>query len=183
MTDTKHPPEPKTTPSGEQCHCGCCEIPKRPESNFQPGHDARVKGMLSKPEKGTAEPEIRFPDAMVRLAANDPKLAVDGYDTAAILATPLFAPTHSESEPNVLYFPDTRTLVIENGERRAEGEHVAKGVMVFYAATEGAELDHVVSGITIENAEMTLKPFVDALLAKYGVQPKQPADAGLAQTL
>lgn len=90
---------------------------------------------------------------------------------------------HSELEPAVLYYPDTQTLVIENGERRAEGEHVAKGVTVFYAANEGEEIDHDVSGITIENAEMTLKPFVDALLAKYGVQPKQPADAGLARTL
>lgn len=90
---------------------------------------------------------------------------------------------HSELEPAVLYYPDTQTLVIENGEHRAEGEHVAKGVTVFYAANEGAEIDHDVSGITIENAEMTLKPFVEALLAKYGVQPKQPADAGPARTL
>ena len=86
---------------------------------------------------------------------------------------------HSELEPAVLYYPDTQTLVIENGERRAEGEHVAKGVTVFYAANEGEAIDHDVSGVTIENAEMTLKPFVDALLAKYGVTPTQRKEPAL----
>ena len=86
---------------------------------------------------------------------------------------------HSELKPAVLYYPDTQTLFIENGRSRAEGEHVAKGVMVFYAATTGAELDHAVSALTIEHAETTLKPFVDAILAKYGATPHSPPEPAL----
>ena len=86
---------------------------------------------------------------------------------------------HSELEPTVLYYPDTQTLFIENGRSRAEGEHVAKGIMVFYAATTGAELDHEVSALTIEHAETTLKPFVDAILAKYGATPHSPPEPAL----
>ena len=90
---------------------------------------------------------------------------------------------HWEAEPLVLYYTDTQTLVIENGRRRAEGEQIAKGITAFYAATEGEPDECEVSGITIENAETTLKPFVDAILAKYAVPPRPPTDAGLTKTL
>ena len=76
--------------------------------------------------------------------------------------------------PEVLYFPDTQTLVIENGKRRTEGERIAKGVTVFYGAAQGEPGECEVSGITIDFAEHLLKPFVDAILAKHGVMPEQP---------
>ena len=112
-------------------------------------------------------------------ATIDPTFQVHGYDAETILR--LAALAHSELKPAVLYYPDTQTLVIENGAWRAVGEQVAKGVTVFYVEEEGGELDHDVSGITIENAEVTLKPFVDAILAKYGVGTEQPMGAGKAK--
>ena len=97
------------------------------------------------------------------------------YDAETILR--LAALAHSELKPSVLYYPDTQTLVIENGARRAVGEQVAKGVVVFYAEQEGGELDHDVTAVTIDNAEVTLKPFVDAILSKYGVSPNRQLNA------
>ncbi len=178
MTDTKPQPEPKAIPAGGLCLCGCGAVTK-PESKFRQGHDARVKSMLSKLKEGTAEPGFRLPDVLVKWATTNLEREVVGYDAATILALGRAMGLHSELEPTVLYYPDTQTLVIENGERRAEGEHVAKGVVVFYAAEEGEELDHDVSGITIENAEVTLKPFVDAILAKYGARPTQRKEPAL----
>lgn len=157
----------KATRLGRQCHCGCGNIPKQTESAFWPGHDMRVKGMLSRLEKGKPEEKFRLPDVLVARATIDSEFQVHGYSAETILR--LAAAAHSELKPTVLYYPDTQTLVIENGARRAEGEQVAKGVMVFYAEEEGGELDHDVTAVTIENAEVTLKPFVDAILAKHGV--------------
>ena len=88
-----------------------------------------------------------------------------------------------EMEPLVLYYPDTQTLVIENGQPRTEGEDVAKGITVFYAKAQGEPDECEVSGITIEWAEHLLKPFVDAILTKYGVEPRQRVDASKAKTL
>ena len=59
------------------------------------------------------------------------------------------------------YYPDTQTLVLETGARRAEGEEIAKGVVVFY------DHDNNVVGITVECAELLLKPFVDVVVAKH----------------
>ena len=81
-------------------------------------------------------------------------------------------------EPSVRYYPNTQTLVIANGGHRAEAEHFAKGVMVFYTTAESApdagEVSALtVSALTIEGAEQALKPFVDAILAKYAATPRQ----------
>ena len=69
-----------------------------------------------------------------------------------------------EPLPDLLtfYYPDTDTLVLETGVKRAEGEEIAKGVVVFY------DRDNNVVGVTVECAELLLKPFVDALLEKHG---------------
>ena len=56
-----------------------------------------------------------------------------------------------------------------------------KGWLVFYAEEEGGGLDHDVTAITVENAEVTLKPFVDAILAKYGIRRGQQLNAGEPQ--
>ena len=176
MTDAKPRTKPKATRLGRQCLCGCGNIPKQPESAFWPGHDMRVKEMLSRLERGQPEEKFRLPDVLVARATIDPTFQVHGYDAETILR--LAALAHSELKPAVSYYSDTQTLVIENGARRAVGEHVAKGVVVFYAEEEGGELDHDVTAITIENAEATLKPFVEAILSKYGLKPNQQPNAG-----
>ncbi len=89
---------------------------------------------------------------------------------------------HWEMEPSVQYYPDTQTLHIENGRPLTEGEDIAKGITVFYAKAPGEPDECEVSGITIEWAEHLLKPFVDAILAKYGVEPQQRVDASKAKT-
>ena len=92
------------------------------------------------------------------------------------------ATEHWELEPSVLYYTDTQTLVIENGRPRTEGEDIAKGITVFYANPQAEPGEYEVSGITIEWAEHLLKPFVDAILAKYGLEPQQVVDASKAKT-
>jgi hypothetical protein len=179
MTDAKPQPESKAARLGGQCRCGCGET-TTPKSDFRQGHDMRVKGMLSRLKRGKPEEKFRLPDVLVARATIDPTFQVHGYDAETVLR--LAAVAHSELKPTVWYHSDTQTLVIENGARRAEGEQVAKGVVVFYAEEEGGELDHDVTAITIENAEVTLKPFVDAILAKYGVKPEQPTDSEKAKT-
>jgi hypothetical protein len=77
------------------------------------------------------------------------------------------------SEPVVEYFPDTQTLIIGSGRYLADGDDVAKNVMVFFAAEEGETGWDEVAAIEIEFAETVLKPFVDAILTKYGVEPEQ----------
>ena len=167
MTDAKPQPKSKAARLDGQCLCGCGKI-TTPKSDFRQGHDMRVKEMLSHLDRGKPEEKFRLPDVLVARATIDPNLQVHGYDAETILR--LAALAHSELKPTVLYYPDTQTLVIENGARRALGEQVAEGVVAFYAEEEGGELDHDVTAITIENAEVTLKPFVDAILAKYGVK-------------
>lgn len=175
MTDVQPKPESKAARRGRQCLCGCGEI-TTPKSDFRQGHDMRVKGMLSRLARGKPEEKFRLPDVLVARATIDPTFKVHGYDAETILR--LAAVAHSELKPTILYYPDTQTLVIENGARRAVGEQVAKGVAVFYAEEEGGDLDHDVTAITIDNAEVTLKPFVDAILSKYGVKPNQQPNAG-----
>ena len=174
MTDAKPQMESKVAQLLKQCLCGCGEI-TNPESSFRSGHDMRVKGMLSRLESGKPEEKFRLPDVLILRATIDPTFQVHGYDAETILR--LAALAHSELKPTVRYYSDTQTLVIENGARRAEGEHIAKGVVVFYAEEEGGELDHDVTAITIENAEATLKPFIDAILSKYDVKPNQQVNA------
>ena len=72
---------------------------------------------------------------------------------------------HQESEPRVKYYPETETLYITNGKPFGEGDSVAKDVVVFYDREKECE----VVGLYIECAELVLKPFVDAILAKHGV--------------
>lgn len=180
MTNVQSRLQPKTIQFDGQCLCGCGQ-PANPKRNFLQGHDAKLKSKILKlrdtrRSNQTAEPGSRLPDVLVARATVDPTLKVVGYDAKTILR--LAAVAHSELKPTVRYYSDTQTLAIENGARRAEGEQVAKGVAVFYAEEEGGELDHDVTAITIENAEVTLKPFVDAILSKYGIKSSQQLDAG-----
>lgn len=69
----------------------------------------------------------------------------------------------------VVYVPETETLYIENGRLREDAEEMADGVLVYYDRDDGASA----VALNIERAEQVLKPFVDAILAKYGVKPVQ----------
>ena len=66
----------------------------------------------------------------------------------------------------VTYTPETQTLVIDTGKPSDVGEEIANDLVVFYDAENNAV------GFTMESAEILLKPFVDAVLAKYrGINP------------
>ena len=69
----------------------------------------------------------------------------------------------------------SQTLLIENGEACEVSKEMAKDVHVLYGKDYdgGAWLASV--AIRIDHAETVLKPFVDAILSKYGVNAKQGA--------
>lgn len=69
-------------------------------------------------------------------------------------------------QATVVYVPETETLYIENGRVREDAEEMADGVLVYYDRDDEASA----VALNIERAEQVLKPFVDAILAKYGVQ-------------
>ena len=66
--------------------------------------------------------------------------------------------------PIVSYAPSAGTIFIKTGAPLIEGEEIAEGITVFYKGEDDSE----VVGIMINGAEVVLKPFVDAILAKYG---------------
>ncbi len=72
-------------------------------------------------------------------------------------------------KPTVVYVPETETLYIENGRVREDAEEMADGILVYYDRDDEASA----VALNIEQAEQVLKPFVDAILAKYGVTPEQ----------
>ena len=81
---------------------------------------------------------------------------------------------------DVQYSPEPQTLYISNGQPALMGEEIAKWVVVFTdedpeAASSVDDASPV--SIQIDAAETVLKPFVDAILAKYGVRPEQPSVA------
>ena len=71
------------------------------------------------------------------------------------------------------YFPETQSLWIDSGKSLGEGETIAKGVVVFY----GRDDNTAAEGIRIELAEQALKPFVDAIIARYGANPRPVAES------
>ncbi len=62
------------------------------------------------------------------------------------------------------YAAEGDTIFIQTGQRVCDGEEIAPGIVVLYDDENGNN----VVGITIIGAEGVLKPFVDAILAKYG---------------
>ena len=66
------------------------------------------------------------------------------------------------------YWAKTSTLYVDCGKPFGEGETIAQDLVVFY---DQEHPDEVV-GIMIDHAETVLKPFVDAILAKHGVNPE-----------
>ncbi len=73
-------------------------------------------------------------------------------------------------QAKVVYSPEDQVLFIENGESSAVGEEMAQDVLVLYDRDDDNAPASAVA-VRIDCAEHVLKPFVDAILAKYGVSP------------
>ena len=71
----------------------------------------------------------------------------------------------------VVYIPESQILYIENGLLRDEAEEMAQDTHVYYGKDDATSA----VAIRIDRAETILKPFVDAILAKYGVKPERHA--------
>ena len=73
------------------------------------------------------------------------------------------AVTQPEPEPEswpelvVEYYPDTKTLVVDDNRKRCDGEDIAHGLTVFYDAADQ------VLGFVLEGAELELPAFVAAV--------------------
>ncbi len=74
-------------------------------------------------------------------------------------------------EAAVGYAAEGDTIFIQTGKRVRDGEEIAEGIVVLYDEEDGND----VVGITIVGAEGVLKPFVDAILIKYGLSEKSSA--------
>lgn len=74
-------------------------------------------------------------------------------------------------DAKVTYEPEYQILYISNGQPDAVGEEMARDVLVLYDKDVDDEPTSAVT-IRIDCAEVVLKPFVDAILAKYGVTPE-----------
>lgn len=66
----------------------------------------------------------------------------------------------------VKYTPESQVLYFENGVTREDAGEMAQNILAYY----GKEDETEVVAIRIDHAEIVLKPFVDAILAKYGVK-------------
>ncbi len=71
------------------------------------------------------------------------------------------------------YDPDCQTLLIENGDSSKVSREMAKDIHILFDTGDNALPSAV--AIRIDRAEAVLKPFVDAVLAKYGVAPEKQA--------
>ena len=81
----------------------------------------------------------------------------------------------SVSATLVEYYPDWQILFIETGRKSAAGEEFASDIIVHYDKDEDDEPSFVVA-IHIDSAELLLRPFADAILAKYGIWREPESD-------
>ena len=72
---------------------------------------------------------------------------------------------------NVIYSPPNEVLFIENGQSSGVGETIAGSLVVFYDKDADDARTRVVA-IRIDWAEWVLKPFVDSILKRHGVEPE-----------
>ena len=82
------------------------------------------------------------------------------------------------------YEPGCQTLFIENGDSSKVSREMAKDIHVLYDKDDDNAPWSAVA-IRIDRAETVLKPFVDAILVKYGITPEtepseQPQKSGAA---
>ena len=83
------------------------------------------------------------------------------------MAEPVSVPQDIDalSEATVEYWAADQVLEIHNGKPLGDGEEIAQFITVFY----DRECENEVVAVRLDFAESVLKPFVDAILAKYGV--------------
>lgn len=83
------------------------------------------------------------------------------------MAEPISVPQDIDalSEATVKYWAADQVLEILNGKSLGDGEEIAQFITVFY----DRENKNEVVAVRLDFAESVLKPFVDAILAKYGV--------------
>ena len=83
------------------------------------------------------------------------------------MAEPVSVPQDIDalSEATVNYWAADQVLEILNGKSLGNGEEIAQFVTVYY----DRENENEVVAVRLDFAEYVLKPFVDAILAKYGV--------------
>lgn len=77
-------------------------------------------------------------------------------------------------EPTIVYDPSLDILEISNGEASATSEEFASGVIVYYdkdGNAQSAEEPAFAVAVRFLDAEKILKPFVDAVLQRYGIEP------------
>ena len=74
-------------------------------------------------------------------------------------------------ELEVKYFPDTQTLSVYTDRECHEGETLSSGFAVFYDSD-----DKAAGFLVMYDAERLLKPFVDAILAKRGIDTDEQQD-------
>ena len=79
--------------------------------------------------------------------------------------------SRTPTEAAVGYASEGDTIFIQTGKQVRDGEEIAEGIVVLYDGEDGNN----VVGITISGAEGVLKPFVDAILIKYGLSENSPA--------
>ena len=66
------------------------------------------------------------------------------------------------------YIPESQVLFIDNGQDSAIGDDFAEHIIVHYD-NDDVSAPASLTAIRIDHAEHVLKPFVDAILAKYGI--------------
>lgn len=77
-------------------------------------------------------------------------------------------------EPKVVYDPALDILEIRNGEESVTSEEFARGVVVYFdkdSDGKGVEEPALAVAVRFMDAEKTLKPFVDAILRRRGLEP------------
>ena len=67
----------------------------------------------------------------------------------------------------VVYVPESQILYFENGRIREVAEEMARGIVVYYDKDD----ENQAVAVRFDNAEILLKPFVDAILVKHGITP------------
>ena len=90
------------------------------------------------------------------------------------MAEPAVTQPEPESLPELVveYYPATKTLVVDDNQRRCDGEDIAHGLTVFYDAADN------VLGFVLEGAELKLPAFVAAVRAADREQPENTPAAG-----
>lgn len=75
----------------------------------------------------------------------------------------------------VEYYPEGQVLLIGTGQKSAAGEEMSENIIVHYD-TDDHDARSLVVAIRIDSAEFVLRPFADAILAKYGVWREPESD-------